>query len=80
MVKKKFPARTQHGNIVKIKGAGVPIITRPSQRGDHIVVLKIKVPTKLNEEEKVLYQKLYELQTGKVPQKSIMSKVKGVFK
>ena len=65
---------------MKIKGAGVPIITRPSQRGDHIVVLKVKVPTRLNEEEKMLYQKLYEIQTGKKPQKSIMSKVKGVFK
>lgn len=76
----QIPAGTQHGNFVKIKGAGVPVVTRPSQRGDHIVVLKIKIPTKLNEEEKNLYQKLYELQTGKQPQKSIMSKVKGVFK
>ncbi len=76
----QIPAGSQHGNLLKIKGAGIPIITRPSQRGDHIVVLKIKVPTKLNEGEKVLYQKLYEVQTGKKPQKSIMSKVKGVFK
>lgn len=76
----QIPAGSQHGSIIKIKGAGIPIISRPSQRGDHIVVLKIKVPTKLNEEEKVLYQKLYEIQTGKKPQKSIMSKVKGVFK
>lgn len=76
----QIPAGSQHGHLLKIKGAGIPIITRPSQRGDHIVVLKIKVPTKLNEEEKVLYQKLYEIQTDKKPQKSIMSKVKGVFK
>lgn len=76
----QIPAGSQHGHLLKIKGAGIPIITRPSQRGDHIVVLKIKVPTKLNEEEKVLYQKLYEIQIGKKPQKSIMSKVKGVFK
>lgn len=76
----QIPAGSQHGHLLKIKGAGISIITRPSQRGDHIVVLKIKVPTKLNEEEKVLYQKLYEIQTGKKPQKSIMSKVKGVFK
>ena len=76
----QIPAGSQHGHLLKIKGAGIPIITRPSQRSDHIVVLKIKVPTKLNEEEKVLYQKLYEIQTGKKPQKSIMSKVKGVFK
>lgn len=76
----QIPAGAQHDNIVKIKGAGVPIISRPSQRGDHIVILKVKIPTRLNEQEKRLYQELYELQTGKKPQKSIMSKVKGVFK
>ena len=78
---KKFKyAGTQHGNIVKVKGAGVPIITKPSQRGDHIVVVKIKIPEKLSEQEKRLYQELYTLSGGKKPQKSIMSKVKGVFK
>ena len=75
-----IPAGTQHENIVKIKGAGVPVISRPSQRGDHIVIVKIVIPTKLTEEEKQLYYKLYELNGGKKPQKSIMSKVKGVFK
>ena len=75
-----IPAGTQHENIVKIKGAGVPVISRPSQRGDHIVIIKIVIPTKLSEEEKRLYQELYELNGGRAPQKSIMSKVKGVFK
>ncbi|MBR1424372.1 molecular chaperone DnaJ [bacterium] len=76
----QIPAGSQHGSLVKIKGAGIPIISRPSQRGDHIVVLKVVIPTNLNGEEKALYDKLYKLQTGKEPDKSIMSKVKGVFK
>ena len=76
----QIPAGTQYGNIVKVKGAGVPIITKPSQRGDHIVVVKVKIPEKLSEQEKRLYQELYSLSGGKKPQKSIMSKVKGVFK
>ncbi|MBR6301420.1 molecular chaperone DnaJ [bacterium] len=75
-----IPAGIQHENIVKIKGAGIPVISRPSQRGDHIVIIKIVIPTKLSEEEKRLYQELYELNGGRKPQKSIMSKVKGVFK
>lgn len=75
-----IPAGVQHENIVKIKGAGIPVISRPSQRGDHIVIIKIVIPTKLSEEEKRLYQELYELNGGRKPQKSIMSKVKGVFK
>lgn len=74
------PAGVQHGNIIKIKGAGVPVLSRPGQRGDHMVMLKIVIPTNLSASEKKLYEKLYELQTGKEPPKSIMSKVKGVFK
>jgi molecular chaperone DnaJ len=76
----QIPSGVQHENIVKIKGAGIPVLTKPSQRGDHIVIVKIKIPTKLTEEEKVLYEKLYHLNGGKKPHKSIMSKVKGVFK
>ena len=53
---------------------------RPSQRGDQIVIFNILIPEKLSDEEKALYTKLYELQTGKQPQKSIISKVKGDFK
>lgn len=74
-------AGVQSGNSIKIKGAGVPYIQRPSQRGDHIVIVAVKTPTKLTEEERVLYKKLYEIQTNKKPaqQSSIMDKVKGVF-
>lgn len=74
-------AGVQSGNSIKIKGAGVPYISRPSQRGDHIVVVAVKTPTKLTEEERNLYKKLYEIQNHKksTHQSSIMDKVKGVF-
>ncbi len=72
-------AGIQSGNSIKIKGAGIPFITRPSQRGDHIVVASVKTPTKLTEEERILYKKLYEIQNGKKAEDSIMDKVKGVF-
>ena len=77
-----IPSGSQFGDIVKIKGGGIPVITRPSQKGDHIVILKIKTPTNLSEPEKNLYKQLYEMQTGKEAKdnKSIVSKVKGVFK
>jgi len=76
----QIPEGTQYGDIVKIKGAGIPIITKPSQRGEHIVIVKVKIPEKLTEQEKRLYQELYTISGGKKPQKSIISKVKGVFK
>ena len=75
----QIQAGIQSGNTIKIKGAGVPVISRPSQRGDHIVVVTVKTPTQLTDEEKNLYRRLYELDTNKKPQESLMSKVKGVF-
>lgn len=72
-------AGIQNGNTIKIKNAGVPIISRPSQRGDHIVVVAVKIPTQLSDTERNLYKQLYELKSGKKPQETLMEKVKGVF-
>ena len=57
-----------------IQLGGLEILSQMSE------IVKIKIPTKLSEEEKNLYTRLYEINGGKKPQKSIMSKVKGVFK
>ena len=71
-------AGVQNGNTIKIKGAGVPVISS-SQRGDHIIVISVKIPTRLSEEEKTLYKKLLEINTGKKASDTLIDKVKGVF-
>lgn len=75
-----IPSGIQHGEVVKIKNAGVPNISKPSIRGDHIVVVTIKTPTHLSNEEKALYQKLYEINKNKSSNKSVKEKLKSVFK
>ena len=55
----------QNNEVVKVKGAGIPNISKPSLRGDIIVVIEIKTPTHISNEEKALYQKLYELGKNK---------------
>ena len=75
-----IPAGIQHGEVVKVKGAGIPNISKPTVRGDHIVVISVKTPTHISNEEKALYQKLYEIQTGRESSKSVKEKLKGVFK
>ncbi len=72
-------AGIQSGNSITIKGAGIPYISRPSQRGNHIVVVAVKTPTKLTEEERNLYKRLYEIQNNAKIRPSVMDKVKGVF-
>ena len=75
-----IPSGVQHGETVKIKGAGIPSLSKPSLRGDHIVVISIKTPSHISNEEKSLYQKLYEIQMGRVSSGSVKERIKGVFK
>lgn len=76
------PAGVQSKDPIKIKSAGVPHLGRSGQRGDHIVIVDVKTPTSLSDEEKQLYKKLYEINTKKKYQEkeSLMEKVKGAFK
>ena len=75
------PVGIQSGKTITIKGAGVPHLSKVSHRGDHIVIVDVKTPTTLSDEEKQLYKKLYELNTKKKysEKESLMDKVKGVF-
>ncbi|MDO5307365.1 MAG: molecular chaperone DnaJ [bacterium] len=75
-----IPAGIQHGETVKIKNAGVPSLSKQNYRGDHIVVISVKTPMHISGEEKLLYQKLYEIQTGKQSKESVKDRLKGVFK
>ncbi len=75
-----IPAGIQHGEVVKIKGAGVPSLSKPSMRGDHIVVVEVKIPTHISNEEKALYQKLEQIREIRDSKGSIKERVKGVFK
>ncbi len=75
-----IPAGIQSGESVKIRGAGVPNLSKPSVRGEHIVVVSVKIPTHVSSDEKVLYEKLYEMQMGRKAKGSVRERIKGVFK
>lgn len=77
----KIPQGLQSGDKVKIKGAGIPSLANSSLRGDHIVIVSVRTPTHMSNEEKALYEKLYEIQTGKkLEKRSVKDKIKGAFK
>ena len=75
-----IPAGIQHGEFVKIRGAGIPNLSKPSVRGDHIVVVSIKIPTHISNDEKVLYAKLNEIQKGRESNRTATDRIKGMFK
>ena len=71
------PAGIQNGQQLRIKGKGIKDL-RSNSLGDEYVILDIKVPTKLNKEEKELYNKLKVLQEKQGD--SIFTKFKKAFK
>ncbi len=75
-----IPTGLQSGDRVTIKGAGAPSVSNPSMRGDHIVVVNVKTPTHISNEERKLYESLYEIETGRVRKQSVKEKIKGAFK
>lgn len=75
-----IPAGIQHGEIVRIKGAGIPSLSKSNVRGDHIVVVSIKIPNHISNEEKLLYTKLYEIRAGRKKQTTAKERIKGMFK
>ena len=77
--KVQIHAGIQNGETVKIKNAGVPYLSRQGQRGDHILVISVQIPTQISEREKELYKQIYEHRTGRKHSSSLLQKVKGVF-
>ncbi len=76
-----IPAGTQHGEVFKLKGKGLPDI-RSYRRGDEIVQILIEIPKKLTEKQKQLLKEFAASEDAAVmPQrKGFMEKLKEVFK
>lgn len=53
------PAGTQHGEVFRLKGKGVPIL-RSNRRGDQLISVRVVVPDKLNEKQRKLLKELGE--------------------
>ena len=76
----EIPAGTQHGEVFKLKGKGVPDL-RSYKNGDEIVQILIEIPRKLSDRQKQLLKEFAASEDEKVmPQrKSFMDKLKQVF-
>jgi len=53
-----IPAGTQPGTQLRLKGKGVPALSKPTQRGTLYVTVNVKIPTELSDEETRLFKKL----------------------
>lgn len=55
----EIPAGTQDGKVFKLKGKGVTKVNS-DVKGDHLIKIRIQIPTKLSKQEKELYARLAE--------------------
>lgn len=56
----KIPKGIEPGKILKIKGYGFPVLNS-YKKGDHLLIVKLKIPQRLNSDEEKLYKELYKL-------------------
>ncbi|MFM9041177.1 MAG: molecular chaperone DnaJ [Vulcanococcus sp.] len=54
----EIPAGTQPGAVLTLSGKGVPKLGNPVARGNHLIAIKVQLPTKLNREERELLEQL----------------------
>ena len=65
----KIEEGTQPAEIIRVKGKGLPSLDNPNHKGDHIVIINIKVPKKVNLTEKKIIQDLSKSENFKVSSK-----------
>lgn len=75
-----IPAGSQHGEVFKLRGKGLPDI-RAHRTGDELVQILIEIPRKLNDRQRELLKEFAATEDEKVmPQKKgFMDKLKEVF-
>jgi molecular chaperone DnaJ len=75
-----IPAGTQHGEVFKLKGKGLPDM-RSYKNGDEVVQILIEIPKKLSEKQKQLLKEFSSMEDDKaLPQrKGFVEKLKGLI-
>ena len=63
-----IPAGTQPNTVITLEGKGVPKLGNPVSRGNHLLTVKVNIPTKIDSEERELLEQLAKIKgesTGK---------------
>ena len=56
-----IPSGTQPNTVLTLDNKGVPRLGNPVSRGDHLITIKIEIPTRINAEERELLEKLAKI-------------------
>jgi curved DNA-binding protein len=61
-VKLKIPAGAQNGQKMRLRGKGMPKLRKPGEFGDLFARLDVKLPKKLSDEQRRLFEQLQQLE------------------
>lgn len=56
-----IPPGTQPNTVLTLENRGVPKLGNPVSRGDHLITIKISIPTRINTEERELLERLAKI-------------------
>ncbi len=65
-VKMDIPSGTQPDTVLTLENRGVPRLGNPVSRGDHLLTIQVQIPTRLNQGERELIEKLAEMRGDRV--------------
>ena len=78
-VRMKIPAGTQSGKLFRLKGKGIPDL-HGYGKGDEFVIIRIKVPTSLMQEQRRLLEEFARVSSEDIESSSFTEKIKRAFK
>jgi len=76
--KLSIPAGTHSGTSFCLKGLGVPTVNG-SDRGDHYVTVRVRTPTRLNDEQRKLLEELAKIEGEETLEPGLFERVKSIF-
>lgn len=79
-VELEIPAGTQPGTVLTLQDRGVPRLGNPVSRGNHLITIKVEIPTRLKQEEKELIAKLAEIRGEQVNKGGLEGFLGGLFR
>ncbi len=65
-VEMEIPPGTQPDTVLTLENRGVPKLGNPVSRGDHLITVKVQIPTRLKAEERELIERLAQLRGDRV--------------
>jgi curved DNA-binding protein len=60
----KIPPTTQNGQVLRLKGHGMPAVGKPNETGDVYVTINVELPRTLTPEQRELFESLKKLEGG----------------